>query len=159
VSSTDLTSFLESGCSFVVALATQSGAPFAMRGWGLFVRSAEPLRARAMLPAGSLAKGGFRVGADDRLAIAITAADVHTLRAVQLKGTASDFAKATAEEAERTRAHADRFFQAVHEVDGDAISYLERMLPVDLVGCTVEVDELYDQTPGPGAGAPLGSVR
>jgi hypothetical protein len=32
---------------------------------------------------------------------------------------------------------------------------MDRLVPVDLLACTVEVDELYDQTPGPGAGARL----
>ena len=29
------------------------------------------------------------------------------------------------------------------------------MVPGDFVACTVVIDELYDQTPGPGAGAAL----
>ncbi len=35
----------------------------------------------------------------------------------------------------------------------------ERLRPAAYVACTVEIDEAYDQTPGPGAGARLGGAR
>jgi hypothetical protein len=32
---------------------------------------------------------------------------------------------------------------------------LERMVPAEFVACTLDVEELYDQTPGPAAGQTL----
>jgi hypothetical protein len=51
--------------------------------------------------------------------------------------------------------YCDSFFGAVEEADGTDRRLLERTVPGDFVSCTVEIDELFDQTPGPGAGAAL----
>jgi hypothetical protein len=37
--------------------------------------------------------------------------------------------------------------------DGTDRRLLERLVPLDFVACDVMIDELYDQTPGPGAGS------
>ena len=49
----------------------------------------------------------------------------------------------------------ESFFGVVEELEGTDRRLLERMVPDDFVACTVVIDELYDQTPGPGAGAAL----
>jgi hypothetical protein len=43
----------------------------------------------------------------------------------------------------------------VTAVDGTERRLLERLVPSDYTAWTVAIDEVYDQTPGPGAGAPL----
>jgi hypothetical protein len=53
------------------------------------------------------------------------------------------------------RDHTDRFFAAVVISDGNPIEQLHRLLPAETMTVEVEVDEQFDQTPGPGAGATL----
>ena len=147
----DLVEFLESGCATIVGFVTADGAPFATRAWGTAVVGSDPPRLRVLLPAGSLATAD-RASATD-FAIALTGGDVRTLRSVQVKGTARDLQPPTAADLDRSRAYCDAFFGAVEETDGTPRSRMDRLRPVDLVACTVDVDEVYDQTPGPGAGA------
>ena len=40
-------------------------------------------------------------------------------------------------------------------VDGDAFAHMQRLVPTDYVACTIDIDELFDQTPGPAAGRRL----
>ena len=40
-------------------------------------------------------------------------------------------------------------------IDGDAFAHMQRLVPVDFVACTIDIEELFDQTPGPAAGARL----
>jgi len=49
----------------------------------------------------------------------------------------------------------DRFFEVVHLTDGNPIELLRRMLPIEVLVVDVVVEEMFDQTPGPEAGAPL----
>jgi hypothetical protein len=58
-------------------------------------------------------------------------------------------------DAERARRYSDAFFADIVVTDGTPLALLERMLPTGYVSCTVAVDALYDQTPGPEAGASL----
>jgi hypothetical protein len=46
-------------------------------------------------------------------------------------------------------------FEAVHDVDGHPFALVERLLPSSFLVCELEVDEFFDQTPGPRAGARL----
>ena len=80
---------------------------------------------------------------------------MRTLRSVQAKGTAVALEPANAEDLDCAAAFCDDFFGAVTETDGVRRELMDRLVPTDLLACTVEVAELYDQTPGPGAGARL----
>ena len=53
------------------------------------------------------------------------------------------------------RSHTGGFFEGVNRGDGEPVELLRRMLPPDYWVWTVELSEVFDQTPGPGAGAPL----
>jgi hypothetical protein len=155
VDDTDLIPLFESGCSMVVGLVTDGGEPFAVRAWGAQVTGSAPRRVRVLLPAGSMAAGGFLVGREARRPIGLTASHVATLESIQLKGTAYDFAPATAEEITFAAAQTRRFIDQVIAVDGDAFAHMQRLVPTDYVTCTIDVDELFDQTPGPAAGRRL----
>jgi hypothetical protein len=148
----DLTAFLESGCATIVGLVTPSGEPFATRGWGMRVRRDGPPCVRLLVGAHALAEAG-RGG--DPFEIAITGGDVRTLRSVQVMGTARVVEPVTDEDRETSRRYIDDFFGDVHETDGSAVELLARLPPADLVACTVDVRDVYDQTPGPGAGGRL----
>jgi hypothetical protein len=147
----DLVEFLESGCSTIVGLVTVDGEPFATRAWGTHVLLDG--RLRVLVGAGAMAATGW--GPGDRFAIAVTGASVLTLRSVQAKGTAQGLEPATDEDRVRSRAFCEAFFADVQETDDVPRELMGRLVPADLLACTVEVAELYDQTPGPGAGARL----
>jgi hypothetical protein len=141
--------FLESGCSLVLGTVAPDGGPFASRGWGLTVTEPDDDRVRVLLDAKDTATLD-NIGATRRLAL--TAAEVPTLRAMQLKGrvtnvvVADDADRATVEE------FCDAFFSHVVATDGTDRRLLEHLVPFDFVACEVTVEEIYDQTPGPGAG-------
>jgi hypothetical protein len=144
--------FLESGCALIVGTVSADGEPHANRGWGLTVLPGDGNHVRLLLDAddqralADLARAG---------AIAITGADVRTLRSVQLKGRFVGSEAADENDRERARRFCDGFFGDVVVTDGTPRELLERLVPDDYVACTIAVDEVYDQTPGPGAGAPL----
>jgi hypothetical protein len=147
-----LTEFLGRGVSLIVATVDADGAPFATRGWAVTPLSRHRARllvaaddAPAFAPAGGTAARGT--------AIAVTIADVRTYRAVQLKGRSVDVEPATDEDRATVAAGVDRFATAVAQTDGTPRHLLDRLVPGAFVACTVEVDAVYDQTPGPGAGA------
>jgi hypothetical protein len=142
---------LESGCSISVATVGPDGSPHASRGYGITVLP-DGAHVRLLLDAedatlANLAGGG---------AIAVTGAAVPTLRAVQLKGKA-DEPVATCDPAELARAarHIESFFTDVNRTEGTPLALLERLRPTAFAVCTITVAEVFDQTPGPGAGSPL----
>ena len=143
--------FLESGCALIVGTVGPDGAPHAGRGWGLELLDGDPgPRFRLLLDIEDertiehLADGG---------AIAVTATNVLTLRSIQLKGRATGPEAATPDDHRRAQRYIERFFADAHTVDQTPWTRFEAVLPAGYVACTVEVQERFDQTPGPGAGA------
>jgi hypothetical protein len=91
--------------------------------------------------------------------VAVTGADVRTLRSHQMKGRVQVVERATDADVAMMAAHSTAFMEAVHQVDGNPISELQRLLPNSVVVIEIVVDELYDQSPGPHAGAPVARER
>jgi hypothetical protein len=85
-------------------------------------------------------------------AVAITAADVRTLRSVQLKGVSLGVTPGGRPELERMRRFAEAFYADIEDTDGTPREILERLTPDALVVVCVAVTEVFDQTPGPAAG-------
>jgi hypothetical protein len=143
--------FLESGCSLILGTVLPDGEPHAGRGWGLTLLS-PPGSVRLLLDVEDTvtidraAEGG---------AIAITAASVRTLRSLQLKGRVLAVEPGSAEDAARAGRYCDEFFTDIEETDGFDRAIMELLVPTGYTACTVTVDDLFDQTPGPGAGARL----
>ena len=151
--SSDVVDLLHSGCSLVVGLVTAAGRPQTGRAWGLSLAD-DHRTARVVLSAADVASLGHLAGA--RLGtIAVNGADVLTLRSVQLKGPIAGVERADGRDAARMAAHCDAFFDAVAVADAIPRSRMERLLPAEVVACTFEIVEAYDQTPGPAAGRPL----
>ena len=147
-----LAAFLERGCATVVGTVADDGAPHAQRGWGITVVGPTTIRLllddsdpvlRSHLDAGGL--------------IAVTAADVRTLRSVQLKGRVLSVEPPDDTDLDRCRTHNDELFQDISETDFFPRELTERMVPPGYVVGLVEVEEIYDQTPGPSAGARVGT--
>lgn len=152
----DVTAFLESACVTIVGLVLDGGQPFASRGWGTKVRpGGVEGRLRLNLPAGSMAAAGRRPGDSNRFPIALTGCDIRTLRSVQAKGVAFAIEEPDGDDLARFHAYRDEVMATVADTDGDDLFLEARWAPLDIVTVTVDVTELYDQTPGPGAGSPL----
>ena len=147
-----LVTFLESGCSTIVGTVGPDGEPHASRGWGISVGGGDETTVRLVVDAADTV--GLRHLAD-RGAIALTGGDVRTLHSVQLKGRSLGVEPATDADRARARRYCDEFFADIAQTDGTERDLLERLVPADYAVCLVAVDEVFDQTPGPGAGAPL----
>jgi hypothetical protein len=142
--------FLESGCSLVVGTVASDGVPFVTRGWGIKVVKADLDCVRLVLDSLD-AVTLENLGVTGR--VAVTAADVPTLQSKQLKGRAAEVFPAGDEDRATVEEFCDAFFDSVVATDGTDRRLLERLVPLDFVACDVMIDELYDQTPGPGAGS------
>jgi hypothetical protein len=148
----DIAALLESGCSISVATVGPDGAPHASRGWGITVL-ADRARVRLLLDAddcttrANLAGGGT---------IAVTGVAVPTLRAVQLKGAATE-PEVTSDPTDLARAarHCESLFADICGVEGTPLALVGRLRPTAFATCTITVSEVFDQTPGPDAGSPL----
>ena len=146
-----LVPFIESGCGLVVGVVDADGEPYTTRAWGLRVLDAAAGEIRLLVPE----RDEHRCAGT----IAVTGGDVRTLRSVQLKGPATRRGPADEADAAICTAYCDDFFAAVGETDGTPRPLMERLVPDRLAAVHVVVTELYDQTPGPGAGAALGGGR
>jgi hypothetical protein len=145
--------FIEGGRALIVGTVDASGQPHATRGWGLHVVDADEGRVRVVLPG------------DDPVTIenlrttrrlALTATDVPTLASIQAKGRATAIEPSDAADRRRADRYRDAFFGDIHRVDGTPRALLDRLVPREYVACVAVVDEFYDQTPGPRAGARVG---
>jgi hypothetical protein len=87
-------------------------------------------------------------------AIALTMSHPANYRGIQAKGRVSELGEPTAEQLERVEAHVAAFAVAVEPV-GLSEESLRRLVVSDLIAVTFAVHEIYDQTPGPRAGARL----
>jgi hypothetical protein len=143
---------LEGGGALIVGVVAPDGEPYATRGWGLAILPGDDLRVR-LLVADDDTVALDNLGAGARFAI--TAADVPTLRSVQLKGRSSGLDPATGDDRARAARYVDAFFGDIVATDGTPRRVLDRVTPRGYVGCVVAVDEVYDQTPGPQAGGAM----
>lgn len=133
----------------MVATVGHGGRPHASRGWGVTVLDGDGARIRLLLDADDAAleanlRGGSR--------LAVNGTDVRTLDSVQTKGRVVSLEEADAVDRRRMRRHCDLFWGAVEEVDGFPREMTAHLIPRRLLACVAELDEWYDQTPGPNAG-------
>ncbi len=142
----DMVGFLQGGCALIVCTVDADGEPYASRAWGLTVLSAEsPVQVRLLATPDVIPAGR----------IAITGTDVPTLRSMQLKGHIVSIEPASPFDADKTSEYIDHFYGDVERTDRIPRDLIERLTPSELVALTVDVDELYNQTPGPRAGSSL----
>ena len=143
--------FLESGCALIIATVSSSGEPFASRGWGIDVLDGDG-RIRLLLE-----EADSRVLENllDTGRIAITAAHVPTLHSMQLKGRYVRSEPADDRDRRKAARYCDAFFTDIENTDGTPRRLLQRLMPEGYVACEVTIDDFFDQTPGPGAGASI----
>lgn len=148
----ELAAFAADGRALIVGAVAIDGEPHATRGWGLVVDDDGT-------PAIVLDADDGRV--QECLApgrpLAITAADVRTLESVQFKGTASGIEPLRPTDTGVIEHFIERFFGDIVATDGTAREVLERVVPSRYVRCRFQCEAVFDQTPGPGAGAPVGT--
>ncbi|WP_421118156.1 hypothetical protein ACE2AJ_12150 [Aquihabitans daechungensis] len=154
----DARALLQEGAALIVGLTRPDGRPHATRAWGFDVDAGGD-GGWLVVRAAHAADFGLHPGDELAVPIAVTAADVRTLSSVQVKGTLRKVAPAAASDPARKDRYCDLFIAAIVEVDGIAPEVAERWRPTDdLVRLRIEFQELFVQTPGPGAGASLGTV-
>jgi hypothetical protein len=144
--------FLEGGCGLMVAVVSPDGAPCVARAWGLTVLERDPALVRLLLPADDTTVLDYLRGGAP---VAVTGGNVRTYRSIQLKGRSLGVEEATEEDRARGQRYIDAFFADLFEINGMPRELCDRFIPVAVAACMLAVEALYDQTPGPGAGAAL----
>ncbi len=153
--SSDVMSILEAGTSLIVGTVGPDGEPRATRAFALTIVDDQADRVRVVMSADDpVAVTHLGTGA-----IAVTAADVRTLRSVQLKGRITTVEPPTEHDLEVMEEHSSLFIQAIADTDGFDPGLTRRMLAQHVVSIEFLVDELFNQSPGPGAGSPVALGR
>ena len=147
----DQVQLLESGCALIVGTCGTDRTPYASRAWGLEV--VDPAgTVRVLLDA---ADDMERRHLEATGMIAVTGAHIRTLRSIQVKGRVDAVTPATPDDLDRSARYCDDYFAQVNEVDAIPRELMTRMVPPALMVCRVQLHEVFDQTPGPSAGAKL----
>jgi hypothetical protein len=155
VISDDLATFLESGVSILLGTRGPRLVPAAARGVGLRVEPGGE-EVTVFLPAATAGATLANLRDAGRLAVCVSRARDH--RSVQLKGRV--VAVAEAGHAERTVVDRYRCALSAHWAEiGIPPRLTLRMAHWPCHAVRVRVEALFEQTPGPGAGAPLGGGR
>jgi hypothetical protein len=140
--------FVEAGNALIIGTVGAAGDPCATRGWGLTVLP-EPMQIRVLLDGSDLTTVAHVAAGGP---IAVTAASIRTLESVQLKGRALGVEPADDDDLARADRYCTAMFSDIHGTDFTPLELLEQLRPPSFVACTVEVEEAFDQTPGPNAG-------
>lgn len=150
------TAFLQGKGAQIVSIVDASGWPLASRAWGIVVVSTEEGRMRVVLDEEEAPRFAHLAGGGP---IAVTSADVPTLQSCQVKGRVDHFEAASDADLAAVDEHCHAVFTDISTVDQIPYELIARIRPERFVVCEVTVDEVYDQTPGPGAGAALAEDR
>lgn len=147
----ELMAMIDSGAGLVVGTVSPDGEPRADRAWAAAVVDEQGRRVRFVMSADDPAvMRNLETGA-----VSLTGAEVLTYQSIQLKGRPVVVEPPTADDVDAVRVQSGTFFDAVHRVDGNPLEALWRMLPLQMVAVEMIVEETFDQTPGPGAGATI----
>lgn len=136
----------------MVATRDERMAPAIARGWGLHASAGSGLLELCVTaPVGS----PTRANLERRSAIAIAFSPPTIATALQVKGTVTRVATPDAEALERAERHLAAFTAEAIKVGVPADHPRRMFVPSEFVSVTVSVEEVFDQTPGPGAGRRL----
>jgi hypothetical protein len=150
----ELASFLEVGGSLIVGTVDEDGRPDAARAFDLQV-VADRTRVRLQLATDSdVAIANAAAGRS----VAVTVTDVFTMRSVQVKGLGARATRPTPADVVHGDRYRAEFLANVVEVEQVPPELPRRLLPDHFVAFEMDIDEIYDQTPGPSAGARLGGA-
>lgn len=142
----------ERGSALIVGLVGTDGAPLATRAWGMRIHPGRTT-ARVLVTARDVEAAAMADHPGGELTV--TGACVATLRSAQAKGTVLAVLTPDDDDAACMQEYTARLVDDVSTVDGIPRYLVERLVPDAVLACEVELQEVYDQTPGPRAGAPL----
>jgi hypothetical protein len=126
--------------------------PAITRGWGTEVSvEGQVLDLCVAAPVGSPTRSNL----GQRTAIAIGFSPPAIATAVQVKGTVTRVTAPDAQALERAERHLSTFIAAAAEVAPQPELFLRQFVPAEFLSVSVSVEEVFDQTPGPGAGRRL----
>jgi hypothetical protein len=149
--SDELVRFLQSGVAIVVATRDEELRSEIARGWGL---DAAPDAGTVTLCVDAARESRTRANLETNGAVAVTCSRPSTYRTVQLKGTVAELRDPGEEQLTAVRRHLEAFAEEAALV-GVPPEAGRSLLGRELLSVTFAVRELYDQTPGPGAGERL----
>lgn len=142
--------FLHGGCSLLVGSVSPDGRPHAGRAWGLTVVDNERAHVRLLVDVNDTTTvANLQPGA----AVAICTADVETLRSLQVKGRVLAVEEADEADLAKQEQYTFEFTGDIHRTDGDPMEKLRRWADCSVIACLIALDDVFDQTPGPSAGA------
>lgn len=144
--------FLHSGCALLVGTADASGRPHGSRAWGLTVIDLDPVSVRLLVDSADVTT---LANLQPDALVAITAASVTTLRSLQMKGRVVRREPATEVDENKRVQYTTDFTNDIHKTDGDPLVIVRAWADRSVVPCIVDVDAIFDQTPGPAAGAAM----
>ncbi|MBV8758434.1 MAG: pyridoxamine 5'-phosphate oxidase family protein [Deltaproteobacteria bacterium] len=145
----ELVDFVESGVSVLVGTRDAALKPEAQRAVGCVVRGDRRVLA-VLVPEGTGARTLANLAAGSPVAVTFSRIVDH--RTVQVKGACERVREASAAEIEAARRYVSAFTEALYFIGmSRAISRRLGLEPLWVV--EVGVGELFEQTPGPGAGA------
>lgn len=147
----ELATYLQPGpFSVIVATADSSLRPEVVRGWGQ--RESVDGRGIFVCVGRHAASRLLRnLKGNDRLALSIC--NVTTYQSLQLKGRCVDIAEPEPEDSARLREHQKQFVLGVQQT-GVSEGAARGLLASEVIRLLFIPESLYDQTPGPEAGAP-----
>jgi hypothetical protein len=139
------------GASILAAVTLPDGTPRATRAWSCEVVDASRCRLRIVFSDNSAAiVDALRSGTGR---VAVTSADVATLESVQVKGPVVTVEPTTPHDDALVAHHGELLVEVIHRTDGMPVDVLRRFLPTTTIAVEIEVEEVFDQTPGPTAGS------
>jgi hypothetical protein len=147
----EVAAFVGLGVATIAATRSNALVPEITRGWGPAINA----EAGTMeLCLGLTEHAVTRANLEANGAIAVTCSLPTTYRSVQVKGTATRIGEPDAGQLDRVARHLEAFVAETQAV-GIAPALSRRLLQSHLLAVRLSVSELYDQTPGPTAGARL----
>ncbi len=151
----ELVDFVESGVSILVGTRNAELRPHGMRAMGA-TASPDRRRLTIFLPAATSTR--TLANLEDNGAIAVTFSRPSDHQSIQLKGRFLGSRPATLEDRFAQERYRAAWFEQLH-VCGVARSTSKRWAYWPSVAIEIEIDALFQQTPGPGAGDALGAAR
>ncbi len=138
-----LRELLEGPCGLIIGAVGADGLPHAGYAWGLRVLDAGT-SIRVIAESGP----AFNVGA----AMAVTGSDVGTYRTIQIKGVIRSAEAATPEDLYLAKVHIEQFVSEVVTVEQSPREAVESFPSIEFDVYVVDIEEVFDQSPGPNAG-------
>jgi hypothetical protein len=144
--------FVHSGVLAGVATRDERLTPSLTRGWGPEV-SKDGRSLKLCVPAAEGSR--IRANLEGNGAIAVGFTPPTIARAVQVKGVISGMSEPDAGDLERVERHFGLFIEECERIGAPPHVPLRMIMREGLLVVRFEIDEIYDQTPGPTAGRRL----